>query len=93
MVALLSLLVRLGQLFGGNGIRLRQPTYIFQIMLIHLDQVTVVYETNFRLLKVNQEICSSLVLKNLTSLITKCSSFTSGKACTSPTSIHAVGVS
>ena len=86
MVALLSLPVPVGQFFRRIVVRLHQSTYIFQIMLIYLDQVTVVYVISFLVLKGNQQICSSLVLTNLTSMITKCSSFTSGKACTPATS-------
>ena len=84
--ALLPLIVRVGQFLSRTLIRIHQPTYIFQIMLIYLDQVTVVYVISFVVPKGNQEICSSLVLTNLTSMITKCSSFTSGKTCTPATS-------
>lgn len=87
VVALLSLLVPMGQFFKPTIIRLHQPTYIFQIMLIYLDQVTVVYVKSFLVPKGWQKICSSLVLANLTSMIMKCSSFTSGQACTPATSI------
>ena len=36
----------------------QKNTYTFQIMRSHLDQVIVVYEKNFRVLKENKEICS-----------------------------------
>lgn len=84
MVAILPLLVRMGQFFRS---RIQQPTYIFQMRLIYLDQVTVVYVESFLVPKGRKKICSSLVLTNLTSMIMKCSSFTSDKACTPATSI------
>ena len=87
VVAELSLIVRMGQPLSGDGQRIHEPTYIFQIMLIYLDQVTVVYVKSFLVPKGRQKICSSLVLTNLTSTIMKCSSFTSGKACTPATII------
>ena len=86
VVALLSLLVRMGQFSRGRR-RLQEPTYIFQIMLIYLDQVTAVCVKSFLVPKGRKKICSSLVLTNLTSMIMKCSSFTSGKACTPATRI------
>ena len=84
VVAILSLLVSMGQFLRG---RLQQPTYIFQMRLIYLDQVTVVYMESFLVPKGNHKICSLLVLTSLKLMIMKCSSFTSGKACTPATSI------
>ena len=89
VVALLSRLLRMGQFSRGRR-GLQATTYIFQIMLIYLDQVTAVCVKIFLVPKGRKKICSSLVLTNLTSMIMKCSSFTSGKACTPATSIVAL---
>ena len=62
-------------------------------MLMHL-QVALVCTESFRVLKKNQEICSSRALNILPSMITKCSSCTSCKACTTAISkVRLVGVS
>ena len=97
MVVLLSVIVSMGQRFGKTLRRthfsLRKATYIFQIMLMHLHQVTVVYLETFRVLKENQEICSSRAVKILLSMITKCSSCTSCKAYTTAVKCSWLGVS
>lgn len=88
VVVLLSVKVSMGQRFGKTlrSHYLGKATYIFQIMLMHLHQVTVVYLETFRVLKENQEICSSRAVKILSSMITKCLSCISCKACTKATS-------
>ena len=88
VAVLLSLIVSMGQRFGQSFSphTIQKPTYIFQIMLMHLYQVTLVYMESFRVLRENQENCSSRALKILPSMITKCSSCTSCKACTTATS-------
>ena len=94
VVVLLSLIVSMGQRFCRTLKHTTKSTYVFQIMLMHIHQVTLVYMESFRVLKENQEICSSRALKLLPSMITKCSSFTSCKACTSAISkVRLVGVS
>ena len=96
MAVLLSLIVSMGQRFGQSFSphTIQKPTYIFQIMLMHLYQVTLVYMESFRVLRENQENCSSRALKILPSMITKCSSCTSCKACTTAISkVRLVGVS
>ena len=83
VVVLLSVIVSMGQRFSKTlRYSLEIATYIFQRMLMHLHQVSLVYMESFRALKENQEICSSRVVKGLPSMITKCSSCTSCKACT-----------
>ena len=81
MVVLLSVIVSMGQRFRRTLKHSTKATYIFQMMLMHL-QVTLVYKESFRVLKENQEICSSRAVKDLPSMITKCSSCTSCKECT-----------
>ena len=82
VVVLLSVIVSMGQRFGRTIKHTTKATYIFQIMLMHLHQVALVYMESFRVLKENQGICSSRAVKDLSSMITKCSSCTSCKACT-----------
>jgi len=85
VVVLLPVIVTKGQRFGRTVVY-SIATYVFQIMPMHLHQVTVLYLENFRVLKENQGICSSRAVKILLSMITKCSSCISCKACTTAVS-------
>lgn len=89
MVVLLPVIGSMGHRFGMTeraDSNWTIATYIFQIMLIHPHQVTLVYMENFRVLKENHEICSSRAVKILLSMITKCSCCISCKACTTAVS-------
>ena len=94
VVVLLSVIVSMGQRLSRILKHTAKATYIFQIMPMHLHQVTLIYMENFRGLKENQEICSSRAVKILPSMITKFSSCISCRACTTAISkVRLVGVS
>ena len=93
VVVLFSVIVSMGQRLCRTLKHTIKSTYVFQIILMHL-QVARVYMESFRVLKENQEICSSRALKILPSMITKCSSSTSCKARTTAIrKVRLVGVS